>query len=116
MKNKNVRFYSYNKYKNKSCKCLSGHIHDSRGEARYCDTLKLALSAKQIKDYAIQKTYPLIVNGSTITRHRVDFVVTTLEDKLEVHECKGFATEAWKIKMKLFEACYPDIKYLVIKL
>ena len=32
---KNNYKYLKNKYNNKSCKCKLGHIHDSRGEARY---------------------------------------------------------------------------------
>jgi hypothetical protein len=110
----NRQYFSYNKYKNKSCTCHAGHNHDSRFEARYCDQLGLLVMAKEIKGYETQKTFDLKVNGKKICGHRVDFLVETNDDKQEVHECKGFATAEWKIKHKLFEANYPEIKYIVV--
>ena len=111
----NIKYFRYNKYKNKSCKCNQNHIHDSRGEARYCDELALMKAACEIKNYTIQQTIPLIVNGKTITRHRVDFVVITNTGEKEIHEYKGFETEIWKMKYKLFQAIYPDIPYIVVR-
>ena len=101
--------------KQESCTCQSGHKHDSRLEKRYCDVLLLLKKGKGIKDYVVQKTYSLDVNGAHICNHRVDFVVTTNSGALEVHETKGFETEVWALKKKIFEACYPDIKYNVIR-
>jgi len=109
------KFFKHNKYKNKRCLCKQNHKHDSRAEARYCDMLALLKKAKEIKDYEIQKTFPLKFNGEKITSHRVDFLVTTKNGKQEVREYKGFATKEWKIKKRMFEVLYPDIPYIVIE-
>jgi len=100
--------------------CRAGHTHDSKEEARYCDSLFLQLKAKVIKGYDVQKTFKLEVNGHLICSHRVDFVVETKAGKKEVHEYKGRQFlkpgqgDVWKLKRKLFEALFPEIKYRVI--
>lgn len=105
---------SKNKYNNKTGICMLKHRHDSYGEAGYCDTLELARRGKLIKSFEIQKEYRLIVNSKTVCKHIVDFQVYTNDNKIEVHEFKGFATREWAIKRKLFIALYPDIPYIVI--
>lgn len=93
----------------------------------------------EIFDFKIQVPYALDVNGQTICTHIVDFfvervvVVDNFKAKknglkneaigdglsqlhfFEIHEVKGFATDVWRIKLKLFKACYPDIKYIVVR-
>ena len=112
---KNYKKQYRNKYLNKSCRCHSGHQHDSRFEAGYCDELALQVKVGHIKSYEIQKQYSLDINGSHICNHIVDFVVTNKLGLIEIHETKGFATRDWRIKWKLFEALYPDIPYRIIK-
>ena len=109
------RFVNYNKYSNKNCTCNLGHIHDSRAEARYCDELTLRLKAGEIEEVRYQVKYDLKANGEHVTNHIVDFVVTFPDGNIEVHEYKGFATEVWKLKMKLFEANFPTIPYIVVR-
>ncbi len=108
-------YHYYSKYGNKKCKCLSKHIHDSRGEAGHCDWLLALTQSKEIKSYRGQVKYPLIVNGRTIANHFVDFEVENIDGSIEVHEFKGFATREWKLKKALFEVLYPDIPYIVVK-
>lgn len=103
------------KYNSKTCTCLSGHSHDSRGEATYCDILLSRKQDKQIKDYKTQHAIRCYVNGKLICTHYVDFLVTTNEGKEEFHEYKGFATDTWRMKRKIVEALYQDIPYIVIK-
>ena len=120
-----------NKYGNKKARCLSKHIHDSKFEASYCNRLLAMKQSGEISGYSIQVPYPLTVAGKLICTHIVDFVVIRFEpghvvmpDKSvqhgdfrvdEAHEVKGFATDVWKIKRRLFEAIYPAVKYIVIK-
>lgn len=110
-----IKFIRRVKYNNSSCTCNQGHLHDSRGEASYCNDLELLKKAGEIKGYENQVTFDLVVNGKTICEHRVDFLVTTNSGKKEVNEFKGFATDVWNLKRKLFEAVYPDIKYIVVR-
>ena len=114
MKKRNFRNFYPNKYNNTKCECLSEHKHDSRAEAGYCDQLRLLKKAKEIKSYETQVSFPMTVNGKTICTHRVDFVVTLPNGKKEAHEVKGFATDVWNLKRKLFEAIY-EMPYIVIK-
>jgi hypothetical protein len=103
-----------NKYYNRFTKCLKGHTHASKGEANYCNELRLRELAGDIESYNTQITFDLKVNGIKICSHRVDFVIKE-GNKLIVEEFKGFETDVFKIKKKLFEAIYPKIEYKVIK-
>ena len=103
-----------NKYKNITCKCVQGHIHDSRGEAKYCTELLYQVKSKDIQSFQIQRKYPLIIDRKSYGYMRVDFEVITKEGKKEIREYKGMSTAAWRIKVKLFRAIYPDIPYIVI--
>ena len=103
----------------KKAVCGSGHRHDSKEEACYCDQLALLQKAGEILGYELQKTFKLEVNGQLICRHRVDFLVYTLTGQ-EVHEYKGAhflkpgQGDVWKIKRRLFEILFPGICYKTI--
>jgi len=105
------------KYRNKSCVCRQGHMHDSIKEANYCDNLEILKKTGEIKDYEIQKTFELKVNGHKICGIRPDFVVTTNSGAKEIHEVKSYITMTpeWNIKRKLWEAIYTDMEYIVIR-
>jgi hypothetical protein len=102
------------KYKNKKTECLLHHLHDSKFEASHCDKLLFLVRAKEIISYEIQKRFPLHVNHFFICNHIVDFLVHLEDDQMRVEETKGAKTKDWVIKKKLFEAIYPNIKYVVI--
>ena len=103
-----------NKYHAKNQICHQCHKHDSIGEANHCDNLALLKKAGEIKDYRIQVTYDLVVNGKKVTGHRVDFEVENNDGSVEIQEFKGFATDVWVLKRKLFIALYPNIPYKTI--
>ncbi len=105
-----------NKYKNVWTKCNQGHNHQSKKEAAYCNTLELLKKAGKIIYYKNQVKSKLTCNDIFICNHIVDFFLQDKYGNYEVHEVKSKATmtAAWKIKKKLFEANYPDIKYIVI--
>lgn len=102
------------KFGNKHTACLAKHVHDSRVEAEYCNRLLAMKKAGEIKNFFTQVTYRITLNDILICKHIVDFDVYTLDGRNEVHEVKGMKTAAWTIKHKLFMACYPDVKYVVI--
>jgi len=111
---KNVSFFRAQKYHNRSCRCASNHTHDSMFEAQYCDDLHILLKVGEIQEVRTQVSFPLVVAGLHIANHIVDFLVVNKAGTKEVHETKGFATDVWAIKHKLFEALYPDLPYHVI--
>lgn len=103
------------KYGNKTTHCRQNHSpHQSGLEAAYCNELALLKKGKVIKGFQTQARYDLHVKGKKICEHYVDFLVTNKDGHLEVHETKGFATAAWNLKRKLFEALHPEIPYHVI--
>lgn len=109
-----ILYFNGQKYGNKSCRCHTGHHHDSVFEAEYCDQLALEVRGHLIKGYVSQVPYELKVNGVKICTHVVDFEVMDENGDTEIHEVKGFATEVWQLKYKLFKAIYPDIPYKII--
>lgn len=103
-----------NKYGNKKSRCLSQHVHDSKGEAGYCNRLLAMRHSGEIHDYFIQQPF-ILAPG---IKHVVDFVVVgkqPLGVEISVHEFKGVETQVWRIKRKLFKEKYPHWKYIVIK-
>lgn len=92
-----------------------GHHHPSRIECEYCETLQLLKKQGNIKDFEYEKKYELRVNGVLVGCHKPDFTVTEASGNIVVHEVKGFATNDWIFRKRVFEAVYPEIQYIVIK-
>ena len=98
-----------NNYYNVSKKQQVGnHIYDSKFEAAYAQELELRVKAKDIKSFDTQVNLDLNVNGCRVCQYRIDFVVHHNDGTTEYVECKGFPTDVWKLKWKLFEALYHD--------
>lgn len=92
-----------------------GRKYDSKLEAAVAQEIDLLSRAGEVTRVEPQKTFGLYAkNGSKICNHRVDFALTFKDGHQEVWEAKGFATEIWRLKRKLFEDNYPDIPYWVI--
>jgi len=90
-------------------------MHDSKGEAGYCNDLALRVIAGDLAEYVIQKRFELHgKNSKKVCNHYVDFLLTDFDGKQEVHEYKGVKTALWKLKKALFEHEYPNIPYIVI--
>lgn len=102
------------KYGNKKTSCLSKHIHDSKFEANHCNRLFSMVQRQEIVNFEIQRSFDLVVRGTLICRHIVDFLVWVTPNRAEIHETKGHRTAAWSIKRKLFIALFPELKYITI--
>ena len=100
------------KFNNVKTFCGLGHKHASKGEASKCLELHLLLRVKELNLESIEyeKVYTIKCNGVKICTHKPDFTLNYI-DHIEVVEYKGVATSTWKLKRKLFMACYPAIKY-----
>ena len=114
MKSKNYINFRPRKYGNVTC-FVDGIRFDSRREADYYGQLKIEKRGGLILEFERQVQIDLVVNGKKICAHRVDFYVTLPGGIKEVREVKGFATDVWEIKRKLFEALFPEINYKVIR-
>lgn len=98
---KNVRTQS--KYKNRPTDS-NGVIYHSKLEAKYAQDLELRKKAGDIRDWSRQVRVELTAHGVRICNYYVDFCVFHKDDTVEWVEVKGFETDVWKLKWKLFEA------------
>jgi hypothetical protein len=96
---------------------VDGIKFDSKLEARRYIELKLLEKAKIIKDLNLQVPFELIPsykkNGKTIraAKYIADFVYYDNEkEKQIIEDTKGFKTEEYKLKKKLFEYKYRDLE------
>ena len=100
------------KYHNKKVK-YDGYTFDSIREKNYYIKLKLLEKAGKIKELELQKEFELQpsykLNNKTSRKitYRTDFTYkTTEDDKLHVVDVKGFRTDVYRLKKKLFEYKY----------
>lgn len=106
-----------NKYNAKS-NVYNGQIYHSKKESAYAAELDLRLKAKEIKSWDRQVKISLDVNGYHICNYYIDFVIKHNDNSTEYVEVKGYETDVWRLKWKLFEALYGDkknIKLSVVK-
>lgn len=87
---------------------------DSKREMKRWSELKLLEQCGQISELARGRqacTFPLYaVDGSEVCKYIADFVYIE-EGKQIAEDSKGFRTDAYKIKRKLFIGCYPNYEH-----
>lgn len=96
---------------------VDGIEFDSKKEAARYQELKLLERAGKISDLELQQEYELIPkfkkNNKTYrkTIYRADFSYFDIEaNKYIVEDVKGFKTDVYKLKKKLFEYRYTDLE------
>ena len=97
---------------------FAGLMFHSRMEANYAaqlDLRKQAIGPDRIVSWRSQVPIKLEVNGKLICKYVADFEVTFPDGHTELHETKGFETQLWRIKEKLFRALFPDRRLVVIR-
>lgn len=106
---------TYSKYKNKKI-TIDGITFDSRLEANRYGELILLYKAGEISQLRLQPEFELIPafrkNGKSFrkTIYKADFMyLDNRSGKYIVEDTKGFKTDVYKIKRKLFEFKYPDL-------
>ncbi len=109
-----ARKKSASKYRNVATE-YAGKWYHSKAEAEYAAYLDQLKVSGEIKDWKRQVKYPLEVNGIHISNYYADFHVITKDGSTEVHEVKGAMTPIARMKLRLFEACYPDILLRIIR-
>lgn len=100
---------------------VDGITFDSKREAnRYCE-LKLLEKGGKIKDLKLQHHFELQPsfrkNGKTIRAitYVADFVYFDLERmKNVVEDVKGYKTDVYQLKKKMFEYKYPDLNIIEV--
>lgn len=87
-----------------------GILYHSKKEANYAHQLQLRKLAGDIKDWTRQVKIPLDIGRFHIANYFIDFVVEHNDGMKEYVEVKGFETDVWKMKWKIFEALYSEDK------
>ena len=90
--------------------------YDSKFEAQYAMLLEQAIKDKQIEGFESHVRIPLVVNGYTVCDYYVDFAVFHKGGLTEYIECKGYPTDVFKLKWKLFCALFEDDENIKITL
>ena len=99
------------KYKNKKV-VVDNILFDSKKEANYYTKLKILRDAGKILDLELQKRFVLQqgfkLHGKTYRAitYIADFVYKDQEGQTHVVDTKGYCTEVYKIKKKLFMKKY----------
>lgn len=92
------------------------HTYHSRYESGYAVMLHRLLKQGKLSYVKEQARYKLDFNGKHICTHLPDFEVGVVRPGGVIHvkvvEAKGYKTDVYRIKRKLFEALHPDIPYL----
>ena len=96
MYQKKYSYYNTKKYNGRDSKFENGKAQE----------LALLKKAGEIKDFQEQVKIPLEVNGFHICNYYIDFVIEHNDGDIEYLETKGYATDTFKLKWKLFEALY----------
>ena len=78
----------------------------------------MRLRAGELTEVRRQVRIALDVNDHHICNYVIDFVVKHKDGTEEYIEVKGFETDVWRMKWKLFEALYsgkPGVKLTVVR-
>lgn len=112
---------AYNKYKNKKT-IVDGIPFDSLKEARRYGELKLLVKGGVIKDLELQPVFELVpsqIHGGK-TMRKVSYIADFMYKDIKrgvtvVEDVKGFKTDVYKIKKKLFLYKYPKYEFKEIR-
>lgn len=99
----------YSKYSNIKTVTADGIKHDSRKEARRWVELNLLQRAGEISDLKRQVKYELIPKqeGERAVTYIADFVYNDKKTgSIVIEDCKGFKTDVYRLKKKLFQWRY----------
>lgn len=112
-----MKFKTYNKYSNKKVQ-YDGIMFDSIKEKNRYIELKWLEKAHEIKELELQKKFelqPSYTNNSgkkirPITYIADFFYYDIKKQRYIVEDTKGFRTEVYKLKKKMFEYQYPNLE------
>lgn len=76
--------------------------------------LKMLVRARVITNLELQPKFPIVINGQTVCNYISDFRYRDLQGKVIVEDSKGMRTEIYRLKSKLFHACYPHLRIVEV--
>ena len=97
-------------YKGKEVKCAS------KAEAKALYELCLRERVGEIDSLVFHPSYALYLDGKLVCKYVADAAFCERpKGNHVVLEVKGYETEAWKLKAKMFRALYPSSELRVVK-
>lgn len=97
------------KYNNKTQE-YNGLRYDSIKEAQYAEELDWRVKAGEVERWERQVKVDLRVNGVHIANYFCDFKVWLTDGTIQYHEVKGFETDVWRMKWRIFHATLNEIE------
>jgi hypothetical protein len=98
------------KYRNNRAK-VDGFLFDSQLEADYYADLKIQFRAGVIRGFCRQPRFILTPDMEYVA----DFIVWNMDGTAEIIDTKGFETDLFIAKMKVFKEKYPRLEVKVIR-
>ncbi|GAA0115262.1 DUF1064 domain-containing protein [Clostridium senegalense] len=95
---------------------VDGITFDSKAESQFYEHLKDLKAKEKILNFELQPRYLLTPSFKKLGKNYrkaeyvADFLIYHLDGSLEVIDIKGLATETAKLKAKLFNYKYPNLK------
>lgn len=86
-----------------------GNKYDSTFEAKVAEDLDWQLKVGDLVEVQRQVKIPLIVNGILVCNYYVDFKTKDKHGQINYVEAKGFSTQLFILKKKLFLALLPIV-------
>ena len=102
------------KYNNRKT-MIDGITFDSNKEARRYTVLRSLQDGGYIKGLSLQVPFELIPkqDGERAVKYIADFVYYDIEKQIHiVEDVKGFKTDVYKLKRKLFKYKYPEYTFI----
>lgn len=101
-------YYQRSKWTNAKKSTYKGSVYDSGFEASIAMELDMRVKSGELTKWERQKTIPLNCNGYIVGTYKIDFVAYHADGRIEYIEAKGYATDVWKLRWKIFESMFQD--------
>lgn len=105
-----LRIERAHKYRAQRTDCVSGHSHPSKAEAKRCDQLAMLVRCKLISELQQQPKFPCVIGGVKVCTYVADFSYRDERGDTIIEDVKGQPTPVYRLKKKLVEALYPNVK------
>lgn len=84
-------------------------FHSKKECFRYQE-LKILERSGIITGLELQPRFPLVVNGIRVCDYLADFAYKDQSGRTVIEDVKGVRTPVYKLKRKLFEACFKQLR------
>jgi len=93
---------------------VDGLVFASKKEAKRYSELRLLERAGEIAALELQPKFPCVVNGQKVCVYIADFAYLNAQGSRVIEDVKGMKTRVYRIKKKLVEALYPNVKIVEV--